>query len=257
VKVVIAGHAKSGTTALFYTIKRALPPETRCLFEPLSFEPGHDAFVLAKVLTSARLHVDFEAFKDFDHKILIVRDPRDIAVSRTLYAIYDVANLLDDVRVEAFIEALERKEWNARSVSLRELWEIVSGFLERDFQAGFIANQEAFLTFERTHPDYMVFHYEDLVASELGPLERYLGLRLPRNVTVDAGHQRVERAKTSGDWRHWLTPADVTWLEPICRKAICHFGYSHDWTLASQPLIRPEHASLYVKRIVEERRQSS
>jgi hypothetical protein len=36
--IVIFGIARSGTSALFYKIKHALPPDTVCLFEPRSFD---------------------------------------------------------------------------------------------------------------------------------------------------------------------------------------------------------------------------
>jgi hypothetical protein len=64
VKVVINGLAKSGTIALFFTIKQAMPPDTRHLFEPKRFDAGMRAEtnVLAKILipTGDRV-LDFNA----------------------------------------------------------------------------------------------------------------------------------------------------------------------------------------------------
>jgi hypothetical protein len=254
VKIVIAGHGKSGTTALFYAIKSALPPDTRCLFEPRSFEPHDAAYVLAKVLINVRNPVDFASFEGFDRKILVVRDPRDVAVSRTPYAIYNVDPVPDDAQAARFIGLLERKEADPTSVSLLDLWNVMSDLLKTDFRQWFAANQQALLEFRRAHPDYFVFRYEDLVAGELAPLEHHLGLQLPKTVSVDPAHRRVERAKSSGDWRHWLTPADVAWLEPICREPVRQFGYSESWALESTPVIDPEHASQYVRRLIDERR---
>lgn len=37
-RTVIFGLAKSGTTALFYMLKRSLPSHTVCMFEPQSFD---------------------------------------------------------------------------------------------------------------------------------------------------------------------------------------------------------------------------
>jgi hypothetical protein len=97
-KIVIAGLGKSGTTALFSKLKQAMPPETYCLFEPLRYEaPAVDpTHVLTKVLIPHEKMVDFDSFSEFDRKIMIVRDPRDILVSRVLYDIYNDATLCRD-----------------------------------------------------------------------------------------------------------------------------------------------------------------
>lgn len=94
-KILIAGQAKSGTTALFYALKQTLPRKYTCLFEPRGYAAANrDECVLAKVLINPSVKV--EDFETFNKKILIVRDPRDNLVSRLLYAIYDQKFSADD-----------------------------------------------------------------------------------------------------------------------------------------------------------------
>ena len=136
-RIVIFGLAKSGTTALFYILKSALPPSTLCLFEPRSFnartldrnqfvrflkESDHD--VLAKVLPF-RPHDpgDAESFSDFEKQILIVRDPRDRLISRLLYGIYHSNFYHDNREVTAFLEILY-KESESSSYPCRIFWQL-------------------------------------------------------------------------------------------------------------------------------------
>src|SRR5690242_6535868 len=123
-KVVIAGLGKSGTTALFFTVKQSMPPDTHHLFEPSRFDArsGTASNVLAKILIRDGGVTDYASFDDFEKKILIIRDPRDIIVSRVLYDIYNAPDACrDDVKVDAFVRLLRRKEAEPHNVSLLEI----------------------------------------------------------------------------------------------------------------------------------------
>src|SRR5688500_13798519 len=123
-RILIAGQAKSGTTALYYALKQTLPRKYTCLFEPHSTTAAAgDRHVLAKVLINPTLRPD--AFETFDRKILIVRDPRDNLVSRLLYAVFDREFFADDGKVRVFVERLERKRRDPAGVPLRELLQVL------------------------------------------------------------------------------------------------------------------------------------
>ena len=170
-KIVIYGLAKSGTTALFYKIKNALPRETVCLFEPSGFQPevekrgtirsllacrryfrglpsatsgpgsqnqedrqGEGPYVLAKVLPFRPNHpVDLASFSHFEKQILIVRDPRDRIVSRFLYGAYDSNFIERDDKVKAFLEILRQKECDPASISMKTLLQTFAQLAEGEF----------------------------------------------------------------------------------------------------------------------------
>lgn len=255
-KIVIVGRAKSGTTALFYSIRSAMPANTYCLFEPVGYEQDENSFVLAKVLINVRKPPRFRDFDGFDRKILIVRDPRDIAVSQLLYSFYSVDPPWTDEQAAPFFALLRSKEEDPRSVSVVELWNFSNRSRSKPdtWIARFDRTFEHLMAFHRAHPEYHLVRYEDFIAGRIQALESYLGLKLPQTISVPETTRRVERAKSSGDWRHWFTPDDVACFKPTCEQAIRYFGYDGDWSLAEHPVIRPEHASGYVRRLIEERR---
>jgi len=65
---VIAGLAKSGTTALYSALKQSLPDDYVYLFEPRNYE-GSSPNVLAKILLSAS--VCLQDFDSFDKQIFL------------------------------------------------------------------------------------------------------------------------------------------------------------------------------------------
>lgn len=95
-KIVVMGLGRTGTTALFFTLKQAMAADTYCLFEPRSFvaPPGHTPHVLAKVLIGHNRDVDISGFQDFDKKLFLIRDPRDTLVSRVLYDSYNETTIV-------------------------------------------------------------------------------------------------------------------------------------------------------------------
>jgi hypothetical protein len=82
-KIVIFGLAKTGTTGLFYQLRRSLRGSVTELFEPMAYTPGIDSnttHTLAKVLIGLK-GLDYASFDEFDKKILILRDPGSCQVN--------------------------------------------------------------------------------------------------------------------------------------------------------------------------------
>lgn len=102
-QIAIFGQYKTGTTALFYQLLGALPPDTHTLFEPMRYEAGRGraSAVLAKVILAlydGPNKVCYEDFLGFPHKILLLRDPRDRIVSGTLFIVQQSPHIYEDER---------------------------------------------------------------------------------------------------------------------------------------------------------------
>lgn len=274
-RVVIYGLAKSGTTALFYRIKNSLPRDAVCLFEPRAFDPraarartlarllrvGREPDVLAKVLPFRPSEpADAASFDGFDKQILLVRDPRDRVVSRTLYVAYHSTFYHRDAELAAFLGLLRRKEADPRAVSLLELLKTFARlngdeFSFDDWAADYARHSvRAPLEFHGCRPGLFVCKYEEMVEGRLGALEAYLGLKLVGESAVPAEHRRVARTKASGNWRDWLTPEDVERLRPLMEPYLARYYGDAGWDLRARPDIPAEFGSGYVLRIVNERR---
>lgn len=251
-KILVAGQAKSGTTALYYALKQTLPRKYTCLFEPRRYDAAGSECVLAKVLINPSLKPD--DFDTFHKKILIVRDPRDNLVSRLLYAIYDQRFSADDEKIGVFLGRLEQKQRNPTSVPLLELLDVLGGLSGEDMLGRFVRRHQIGAEFDRLHQNYFVYKYEHFVAGRYSGLEEYLGFALKFNGDVDVVHSRVARTKGAGDWRNWFTEQDVKYFSDTYHRYLARYGYDVKWELNPEPEISPKHSTEYVMRLVRERR---
>ena len=257
-RIVVFGLGKTGTTALFFKLKQAMAADTRWLFEPRSFipEPTLPASILAKVLLGYNRDVDPTGFLAFDRLLFLTRDPRDTLVSRVLYDIYNETTICaDDQKVNAFVDLLRRKETDPPGTPLKDIIDVFDRMSQRPVLPRAVHDAGVALDFQRQNPRVFRYRYEDLVRADYTTIEPYLGLTLSREIaTVPVEFTRVARTKQAGNWRHWLTAADVAFFEPWFSPYLAFNGYSDDWTLASEPRIPREHCSDYVLRLVIERR---
>lgn len=255
-RCLIVGAAKTGTTALLYAVAQAMGGEPGILFEErIAGLPPLAPHTAAKLLFEDERPADIAAFgRQFDRRVLLVRDPRDNLVSRLLYSIASHRHLLDDeawIRTTAML--LQRKQQAPASVELCAFPAMAppSLLLERACAAN-----QALAAFASVQAgDWFVLSYEDLVAGRLDALSAYLGLRVKPGVEVDPTYQRVARTKGTGDWRHWFTEADVARYRPLLAPLLKALAYPDDWELAEPQIISPEHSWGYFERLVRERRQ--
>jgi hypothetical protein len=256
-RILLIGLGKSGTTALFYKLKSALPPETRWLFEPIRFDAVAmpEPHLLVKTLINKQ-GLEIESFQTFDKKVFLVRDPRDLIISRILYHIYNAPGLCrDGAKVSTFLAMLRRKEADPKSTSLCSIIDLFTQLAEVDLSGLLIQSLDLALRFHDEHPCYFVYKYEHMVAARYEALADYLDLDLnPEASQVPEFLERVVRTKQSGDWRNWFTAEDVDFFSPHCGAFMQRFDYGNDWMLPAEPRIPPSHASQYVRRIVDERR---
>jgi hypothetical protein len=260
-KIVIIGQPKTGTSALFFKIKNSFQGDSIGLFEPPpdqipTLESG-DAPVLAKVLllNDGRQH---EYIKRFDKQIFLTRDPRDRLVSALLYSVRDSTYFNNDAKVNRLVSVLERKEGDPSSIPFADLWKLCIELDDRTSYAAWVANLprslDFVLRFHAGNPDLFAFKYEDLIDEKLDGLAAYLGMDLKGEARVTGDYSRVERTKGYGNWRDWFVNSDIELFRPACREYMKTFGYGDDWTLNATPVVRQEHASGYVRRLVKERR---
>ena len=121
-RVVIVGLGKSGTTALLYAVRSAMPADTQLLFEPRSYVKLQSRDVVAKVLLNPRFPIEHAFYRQFDRIVLLVRDPRDLLISKALYRVFGARSLhADPAKLNQYIDLLRAKEADPRSVSLTQI----------------------------------------------------------------------------------------------------------------------------------------
>ena len=261
--ILIFGQGKSGTTALYFKIVKAISNDYHYLFEP-NEEKIIEINKIKKPIIVKNLNIEFNNyFKNFNKKIFITRDPRDRLVSFLLYAagfhkIPETRKNYEDILKS--IKLLKDKETNPDSISLliliKEFFYLkdeagVKNFVERWFLEADIHD------FEKNTQDFFMIKYEDFVKNNEKELEKYLGFKLTKEITIDKSLNRVVRTKSSGSWRNWFLKEDIIFFKPIFKKYMDKFNYDFDdWKLNYPQNIQPKHSSEYVIRLINERRKS-
>jgi hypothetical protein len=257
-RVVIVGLGKSGTTALVYAVHAAMPAGTQMLFEPHRYIVLQAADVVAKVLLHPRFPIEYGFYRQFDERVLLVRDPRDLLISKALYRMFNAKSILaDPAKLERYLGLLRAKESNPRSVSLSEI--------NRTFQAmvgptlhsdeGIQRLLRGYVAFHEAFPDAFVYRYEAMVENDYGTLADYLDLPAEAmRPVIPPVLNRVVRTRRAGNWRHWFCDEDVAHYRPLLADYMERYGYGDDWTLADDPHIERDECSGYVERLVRERR---
>ena len=266
-RIAVFGPYKTGTTGLYSKILHSLPADVpvRTLFEPSAYTPESadaERVLLAKVILRMPEDgdgVDYASFAGFDRRVRLVRDPRDWLVSGTLFVIQQNRAVYGDDRVlEHVLGLLVAKEADPRGLSLvRLLTEILAPVPGQSFAqiTDWIGRQLDWLVdHDPALGEVHETRYEDFVAGRLATLEDYLGLPLTGSATPEAAYDHVPRTLAAGHWRHWFTDEDVRVFRPIFQRYMRHYRYPDDWTLAPAPVISPEHATRYVRRVVAKRR---
>ena len=258
--VLVCGAQKSGTTALLYAVAAALGGHQRISYEPRAperIELGPGAHVLCKLVLEVAPVENFAGvFDRFDKRIFIVRDPRDVLISRLLYMVRDQSFIFDPGRLQRLLAALERKEADADALDVVDLARLI-GELENlpDYLEATVAHAlQPMRVWQDLGEHFHLLRYEDFVRGKLETLNQHLGFSVSSSVQVPEWIQRVGRTKSHGDWKNWFTERDVASLRERFTRYLEFFGYEDDWQLPQARRVDPEHASRYVKWIVELKR---
>jgi hypothetical protein len=264
-RIAIYGQYKSGTTALYFAVRKALPQETRLLYESVAYESEPEDTrrpVLAKVILGAPepdWEVRHNTFSSFGKKIYLIRDPRDWLVSGALFLIQQDASIYsNDERLDSVLKLLRQKESAPRSLSLlsllRHLFRLSTEHSFEEVIAWMVRQKQWLQDFESTLKEHYVFRYEDLVDRRVEGLEDYLQLPVPLDAVLPETQRHVVRTKSYGNWKHWWLEEDVSFFRPLFDPYLQRHDYPAVWTLAERPVIPAEHCSQYVIRTVNRRK---
>lgn len=268
--ILISGLHKTGTTGLYDAVKRSVrdnhPPYVH-LFEPKGphqfralqrYAPERP--ILAKILVHRLAGCQIQE-GDFPRRVLTVRDPRDIAVSRLLFRpMYGWTSYrIDPRRLEPFVAALKEKEADPSSHSVFALHELAS---ELGFEGGKwdkVRRQTATQIRIAEKHDFHLLRYEDFVDGRLEDVSSYLGMRVVNPRARDIGWlSHIPRSLGYGEWRHWFLDEDERFFGELFADYMQYFGYD-DWSRPDEQVIDPATSSDYiagkVASLVDERQE--
>lgn len=262
-RYLVVGLAKTGTTVISKTVQNSvgianyyLEPKTISFFE--SFAQSTDDGVVKilfdhwndrRRLLNAIMHNELAT--KFDANIFITRDPRAELISRLNYVAFPFFEVgaADPGAAEEWIALFQRKETDP-DFSLRELIDAL-----RDRFGVRIADYSA--TVSRQYASYVgglaqerktLIRYEDFLSSNLeGHPLRHLFIG---NRDVGPELQRTRRSGDTDDWKAFVTPSDLDWLNHKLSASIQALGYPLDVDVGGLPA--PENCSHYVARIIAE-----
>jgi hypothetical protein len=252
-KVCILAMPKSGSTALFQAIRTRMSGEVLEGFEPKTLDEvrgyKREQQVLTKVLPIGRDDAGNweEGFRYFDHRIVLVRDPRDLILSRIFFRPQVAEGKLwnNDDKLDGLIRRLKLK------IEVPEAHNMFGDVLD-----DLSANHHAKIAFyyqklqAQIRDGGRLITYDDVVSGNLDSL--WQDLRLPREpLKSDNRWNHVPRTKASDNWRRWFTEADVAALRPIVDPVLQMFdGLDPNWDLAKSPQLTPAESIDYIVKTV-------
>jgi hypothetical protein len=260
-KILILGLPKSGTTALYFSIKHAVDPDTGwygkkydIIYEQWWKPKKED--ILCKFLigfNERKRHGNKVPFEIFDKSVLIVRDPRDRLVSAMLYAPYNKL-YKNEEKLKDFLKLLRKKEENPNSVSLKDLHENLTGDRVICTQATPLMGAESDIFDHNYFTNHVTITYEDYIDKKWDRIEDYLGFKL-EPPTTEGWSSHVPRQMTYGGWKNWFTEEDVEDFKPIVEEFMLAFYPHANWDLPKDKVIDKAHSTEYVAKIINTARK--
>ena len=263
--ILIAGLGKTGTTGVYNSVKQAVRAGSTDY--ALMFEPGTpDALlalgryqpyrpILTKVMV-ARLDEGVARYADFDKRIMTVRDPRDVVISRLLFRplIRSVVRRISAADMDTFLNALREKEKDPSSWSVRALHELGDQLNIKnsafDAMVGELRKNTRIIDSE----NFFVQRYEDFVDGRLDELSDYLGMPVTNPAATSGSWlSHIPRSMGHGAWKHWYTPSDVEYYGEMFSFYLDRFQYT-DTELAADQQVDPATSSEYLERQLTERK---
>jgi hypothetical protein len=226
--------AKTGTTALFYGIKKKLPETAFFLFEPNTPQQwrslaSRHSVTLTKSLLMSYLAADIDP-GFFKKIVVLVRDPRDQLLSRLLYWAAQLSKRRESLR-EPVLAAIIQKEIDPRGTPFIDLLNSIAAmdsvheiFPEDPIEEFCHRLRNAVDTFPALSGSF-VLRYEQMVDGNIQNLRKYLDLEIQPVVQVPHELKRVERSKGYDEWERWFLPSDIEILMPLFKEYMDAFGY--------------------------------
>ena len=242
--MLIAGSSKTGSTALAYRLKAALPDHA------LYFEPSHlDAVPRAahNVITKFIRGIDPLVLDQYDHHILLIRNPFDIIVSQTFFLPTDRHEFLDDELSHNCLGIIDQIEKGQRQVGFSEIWEACRLKLSVHLQA--ISDELSAVQhiYDTAGDRFLLFRYEDMCSGRMEELSCYLTTNLSEEGKLPFEHSHVVRTKGVGDWKNWFNEMDVSYFKNMSEVTTYAdtFGYDVSFDPLYQPNPNPKLGSQY------------
>ncbi len=264
-KVLILGHGKSGTTVFLFKVAGGLPNcQAFSGGDPGKNLDDYENAVYKHTYNERKgrtfdLYRDHSTQIDYDRKIWVARDPRDLAVSEMLYR-WHKGHRGRRRQYQEHLELVQEKERDPTSIPFHVLCRYIG-------QDGWPMTLEEVVERERSRyqrmhefvkslgSEWFIFKYEDMIEKNFHALNKYLGFDIKDEAEIPTTTKKakVARKKAMGDWRDWFTEEDVEVFKPVYSPYMALIGYdSNDWTLSPEPIIEPEFSSVYIKRLVRQ-----
>lgn len=264
-KILILGRGKSGTTALLFKVAAGLP---NCQ----AFSGGHPGKYAGQFENAVYKHTyserkgkTFDVYnkhiseENYDRKIWMARDPRDIAVSRMLFR-WHKGPKGSWKQYRTHLQLVEKKELDPKSVPFHILCRYI-GHGNWPMKTEAVIEDER-LRYQRMSDfvnslgdDWFIFKYEDMIEGNFAELNNYLGFEIKNDAEVPKSTKKakVARKKSYGDWRNWFLEEDTEVFKPAYLPYMEAIGYDcEDWAVSTQPVIEPQFSSSYIRRLVRE-----
>ena len=260
--ILILGHGKSGTTIFVFKVAAGLPNcQAFSGGDPVKYLGDYENAVY-KYTYNARKGRTLDIFNEyskeinFDRKIWMARDPRDVAVSEMLYRWHN-GHRGHRKQYRAHLAMVQKKEADPKSIPFHEICRYTSHGdwpMTTDEVIEKMGNR-----YQTTHDfvrslgnEWFIFKYEDMISKNFDALHNYLGFDIDVDAQIPSTTKKtkVARKKATGDWRQWYTEEDVELFKPALSSYMKLIGYDcNDWTLSSNPEIEPRFSSLYMKEL--------
>jgi hypothetical protein len=261
--ILILGHGKSGTTIFVFKVAGGLP---NCQ----AFSGGDPVESLGdyenaayKYTLNIRKGRTPDLFKghlkeiDFDRKIWMARDPRDVAVSEMLYR-WHKGHKGSKKQYRTHLALIRKKEKDPQSIPFHVIcrysghdgWPMTTDEVIAKVRDRYEATRDFV---KHLGSEWYIFKYEDMIAKNYDALHEYLGFEIKDDARIPTTTKKtkVARKKATGDWRHWFTEEDVALFKPALVPYMQLIGYDcEDWNLSATPEINPQFASLYMQGLV-------
>ena len=254
-KVLLLGLGKSGTTALMVGLSEALG--IPFLMEPKNLARiDYSGPIVVKKLIDDLTPREERYLARFDRIVLIVRDPRDALISRLLYRPYGLPVFRHDRTVRRYVRRLAQKIARPSSVSVRELRLCcrTSPNNPGDRTGLETLHARCMHSTPRT-PTGCCSAATRISSPGTWPSSRPTsGAKLPKTIEVGGKYLRVFRNGGAGAWKHWFTPEDVAFFDPLFADFYAAFGYRPEAPHAEQRIERADTID-YTVRLINEWRQ--
>lgn len=265
----MVGTSKSGTTFLYFTLKKKVASINSHLIHEHHVEQKGNGNILSKQLIGEFLEKEgptvgklknnkelseilSEITSTFSKRIFLVRDPRDNLISRFFWyhSYKNFKGLENDFN--SSLSLIKQKEKEPSSVSFKHLIDNLK-FCDNHFYTKVFEQHHYIYNIAIPHiistNMWFVLSYEDMIDRKLDDLKEYLGLQfeIESNLNLD-NLKHVARTKSHNNWRSFFTEEDVNWLRPIYNDSLESLGYDpSDWKLNNVDKLDPQFGSEYVK----------